>query len=152
MSYAILMQCLFAPQGPPLSPHGGGKKGLNEKRNRLAKEIVPVDEEQREEKEGKKPHPGSSTDGHRQSDRAELFTRSRGGERSRGKKPQPREFYGRPPAVRSSRALHPLRGRGKEQGEETPPGEFYGRPPAVRSSRALHPLKGGERRKGGENL
>ena len=65
-----------------------------------------MDEEQREKKEGsrnnaremhragraergrrgkkeekrKKPHPGSSTGGHRQSDRAELFTRSGGGE------------------------------------------------------------------------
>ena len=43
----------ICPPRPPLSPHGGGKKGLNEKRNRLAKEIVPVDEER------KKPHPAS---------------------------------------------------------------------------------------------
>ena len=71
------------------------------------------------ERQKENPTRGSSTDGHRQSDRAELFTRSGGGERER-KKPHPREFYGRPPAVRSSRALHPLKG-GEKEGEETPP-------------------------------
>ena len=40
--------------------------------------------------------------------------------RTRGKKPHPREFYGRPPAVRSSRALHPLKGGEKERSERKP--------------------------------
>ena len=43
--------------------------------------------------------------------------------RTRGRKPHPREFYGRPPAVRSSRALHPLQGgETEEKRKETPPG------------------------------
>jgi len=48
-----LCSSYLPPRPPSIPPWRGGKKGLNEKRNRLAKEIV------RERRRRKKPHPTS---------------------------------------------------------------------------------------------